>query len=74
MEKAAVTLTEIFNVCTYVFNLIMDQFATTVETITNNPLLFASVIIALAGGLIMAGVTVMKKLGVRGLRGRRRRR
>lgn len=68
------TLSDIFNACTTVFELLMDQFTTTVTTITSNPILFVPVLCALGGGIMLAGVKLVRKLGVRGIGGRRRRR
>lgn len=65
---------EIFGGLTTVFQLLMEQFSTTVETITSNNLLFVPVLIGFGGGLILAGVKVVRKLGVRGIGGGRRRR
>lgn len=69
----AVTITDVFTSLGSVFELLMKQFSTTVTTITDNPLLFVPVLVGFGGGLIMAGVKVMRKFGVRGLSGRRRR-
>ena len=52
----------------------MDQFTTTVSTITGNPILYVPVLVGLGGGLILAGVKLVRKLGVRGVGGRRKRR
>ena len=64
---AAITTSDIFSSMTTVFELLMDQFTTTVSTITSNPLLFVPVLCGFGGGLIMAGVKVVRKLGVRGM-------
>lgn len=68
------SLTGVFSALTEVFNLLLDQFPTTVTTITTNPLLYVPVLVGLGGGLILAGVKLVRKLGVRGIGGRRRRR
>lgn len=65
---------EIFGGLTTVFSLLMDQFTNTISTITSNDLLFVPILISFAGGLILAGVRICRKLGVRGLGGGRRRR
>lgn len=70
----AVTVSDVFTSLTSVFNLLMEQFTTTVQTVTGNPLLFVPILVAFGGGLIMAGVKVMRKFGVRGLSSGRRRR
>lgn len=68
------TMSDVFTQASSVFNLLMDQFGTTVSTITENPLLFASIVLSFGGGLMLAGVKIVRRLGVRGLGGRRRRR
>lgn len=65
---------EIFGGLTTVFTLLMDQFTNTISTITSNNLLFVPVLISFAGGIILAGVKICRKLGVRGSGGGRRRR
>lgn len=70
---AAVTVDQVFTSLGSVFELLMDQFTTTVTTITSNPLLFVPVLLGFGGGLILAGVKVVRKFGVRGMSGRRRR-
>ena len=65
------SLTGVFGALTEVFNLLLDQFPTTVTTITTNPLLYVPVLVGLGGGLILAGVKLVRKLGVRGIGGRR---
>lgn len=71
---AAVTVGNVFTSLGTVFELLMDQFSTTVTTITSNPLLFVPVLCGFGGGLILAGVKVVRKFGVRGMSGGRRRR
>lgn len=69
------TIADVFSSLTTVFDLLMDQFSTTVSTITGNPLLYVSVLAGLGGGLILAGIKFVRRLGVRGFgSGRRRRR
>lgn len=70
----AVTTADVFESMSSVFDLLMKQFSTTVTTITSNPLLFVPVILGFAGGLMLAGVKIMRKFGVRGMSGGRRRR
>lgn len=65
---------EIFGGLSTVFSLLMDQFTATITTITTNNLLFVPILISFAGGLILAGVRICRKLGVRGLGGGKRRR
>lgn len=70
----AITTENVFTALTSVFDLLIEQFTTTVTTITSNPLLFVPVLCGFGGGLILAGVKVVRKLGVKGMGGRRRRR
>lgn len=70
----AITVSDVFSSLTSVFELIMEQFATTVSTITSNPLMFVPVLCGFGGGLIFAGVKVVRKFGVKGMSGGRRRR
>lgn len=65
---------EIFGGLTSVFSLLMDQFGTTITTITSNDLLYIPILIGFGGGLILAGVKVCRRFGVRGIGGGRRRR
>lgn len=65
---------EIFGGLSSVFNLLMQQFSSTIRTITSNDLLYIPVLIGFAGGLILAGVKVCRRFGVRGIGGGRRRR
>ncbi len=61
---------------TTVYNLIIGMFANVITTITNNPLIFVPVLIALLGGIVMFAIGVIRRLGVRGISssGKRRRR
>ena len=68
------SVSDIFTALTTVFTLLMDQFTTVVSTITKNPLLYVPVLCALGGGIILAGVKLVRKLGVKGVGSRRRRR
>ena len=65
---------KVFTGLTTVFNLLMDQFGNTITTITSNNLLFVPILIGFAGGIILAGVKICRRLGVRGIGGGRRRR
>lgn len=65
---------EVFTALTEVYVNLMAQFGTTITTITDNDLLFLPIILAFSGGLIFAGVKIVKRFGVRGLGGGRRRR
>lgn len=61
---------------TTVYDLIISMFANVITTITNNPLIFVPVLIALLGGIVMFAIGVIRRLGVRGISssGKRRRR
>jgi len=61
---------------TTVYDLIIGMFANVISTITNNPLIFVPVLIALLGGIVMFAIGVIRRLGVRGISssGKRRRR
>lgn len=61
---------------TTVYNLIIGMFGNVITTITNNPLIFVPVLIALLGGIVMFAIGVIRRLGVRGISssGKRRRR
>lgn len=65
---------KIFGGLSSVFSLLMEQFGTTITTITSNDLLYVPILIGFAGGLILAGVKVCRRFGVRGIGGGRRRR
>lgn len=65
---------EIFGGLSTVFSLLMQQFSTTIRMITSNDLLYIPILIGFAGGLILAGVKVCRRFGVRGIGGGRRRR
>lgn len=71
---AAISVSDVFTSLGSVFELLMEQFSTTVTTITSNALFFVPVLCGFGGGLIIAGVKIMRKFGVRGISGRRRRR
>lgn len=71
----AITVENVFSSLKTVFELVMEQFSTTVTTITSNPLLFVPVLCGFGGGLILIGVKVMRRFGVKGMSsGKRRRR
>lgn len=70
----AITISDVFSALTSIFELLMDQFSTVVSTISGNPLLFVTILLGFGGGLIMAAVKVMRKFGVRGMSGGKRRR
>lgn len=67
-------MSAVLNVMSEVFGMLMNQLSMTITTITSNNLLFIPIIISFGGGLILAGVKIARKLGVRSGGGRRRRR
>lgn len=66
----------VLSAMTTVYDLIIGMFANVITTITNNPLIFVPVLIALLGGIVMFAIGVIRRLGVRGISssGKRRRR
>lgn len=57
-----------------IYKYIMGLFGTAFSTITGNPILYLPILLAIAGGLIMFVIGLIRRFGVRGLGGRRRRR
>lgn len=70
------TIAGVLGAMTTVYDLIIGMFANVITTITNNPLIFVPVLIALLGGIVMFAIGVIRRLGVRGISssGKRRRR
>lgn len=70
------TIANVFDAMTTVYNTVLTMFGSMVTTITSNPLLYVPVLIGLLGGLVMFAIGVVRRLGVRGISstGRRRRR
>lgn len=73
------SISGVLGAMTTVYDLIIGMFTNVITTITNNPLIFVPVLIALLGGIVMFAIGVIRRLGVRGIsssgkrRGRRRR-
>lgn len=73
------SISGVLGAMTTVYDLIIGMFSNVITTITNNPLIFVPVLIALLGGIVMFAIGVIRRLGVRGIsssgkrRGRRRR-
>lgn len=69
------TISDVFEAMTTVYEAILSMFGSMVTTITGNPLLYVPVIFALLGGLVLFAIRVIRKLGIRGISsgGRRRR-
>lgn len=56
------------------FPFITGTFSQVITTITGNPILFLPVLAALCGSVIFFVIKLVRKLGVRGMGGGRRRR
>lgn len=57
-----------------IFDYIIDLFATVFSTITGNPILYLPILLALVGSAIFYVISLVRKFGVRGAGGGRRRR
>lgn len=57
-----------------IFDYIISLFATVFSTITGNPILYLPVLLALVGSAIFYVISLVRKFGVRGAGGGRRRR
>lgn len=70
------TIQNVLESMTSVYEVILTMFSSIVTTITGNPLLYVPVLFALFGGVAMFALGITKKFGVRGISsaGRRRRR
>lgn len=70
------SISGVLGAMTTVYDLIIGMFANVITTITNNPLIFVPVLIALLGGIVMFAIGVIRRLGVRGISssGKRRKR
>lgn len=70
------TISNVFEAMTTVYEAVLSMFGDMVTTITGNPLLYVPVIFGLLGGLVLFAIKVVRKLGIRGISstGRRRRR
>lgn len=70
------TTTGVFGLLSQVFQLVLTVFLDCANTIMENPLLLVPIIISIGGMIILFGVGVFKRLGVKGVSssGRRRRR
>lgn len=70
------TTTKLFELLNQVFQLVLTVFGDCATTIMSNPLLYVPVGLSIAGILILFGVALFRKFGVKGLSssgGRRRR-
>lgn len=70
----AVTFSNVLDVIATALGAIWQTFTDCVTMLTSNMLIFVPVILAFTVSLIMLAISVMKKLGLRGLGGGRRRR
>ena len=70
------TISDVFEQMSVVYEAVLSMFANMVTTITGNPLLYVPVLIALLGGLVMFAIAIVRKFGIRGISsaGRKRRR
>lgn len=60
-------IADVFSQMSVVYEAVLSMFANMVTTITGNPLLYVPVLIALLGGLVMFAMSVVRKLGIRGV-------
>ncbi len=60
-------ISDVFSQMLVVYEAVLSMFANMVTTITGNPLLYVPVLIALLGGLVMFAISVVRKLGIRGV-------
>lgn len=71
---SAITISDVFESITSVLGMIWSIFGNCVSTITGNPLLYVPVILGLATSAILGVVGLIRKMGVKGIGGGRRRR
>lgn len=64
---------DIYTSLSSIFTFIVGLLGDFVEVITGTPLMFVPVLIAFGGGAVIFAVSLIKRLGVRGGGGRRRR-
>lgn len=67
-------MAEVFTGISTIFGGIISQITQVVQTIIGTPLFLAPVILAMSSGVAAVAIRVVKKLGLRGVGGRRRRR
>lgn len=71
------TIANVFTALTTVLGTIWDVFTEAISMVTSNPLVFVPVLLALSVSIVMFVLTIIRKLGVKGIAtsgGRRRRR
>lgn len=61
------SISDVFTQMTAVYQAVLSMFGDMVTTITGNPLLYVPVLIALLGGLVMFAMSIVRKLGIRGV-------
>ena len=72
---SAITITDVFDSITSILAIIWTTFNNCVSTITGNPLLYVPVILGLGTSIILGVVSLIRRMGVKGIgAGRRRRR
>lgn len=77
MEPATVTIANVLTAMTTVLQSFYSMFSNVITTITGNALLYVPVLFGLLFALITVAISVVRKLGVRGVSaagGRRKRR
>lgn len=68
------TVANVLSNMTTVLTTIWGLFSSVLGVVTGNPLIYASVLFALLGGLVMFTIGFVKRLGVRGISSAGRRR
>lgn len=70
------TVANVFEAMTTVYDVVIGMFTNVITTITGNPLLYVPVLIAMLGTIVLFAIGVIRRLGVKGVSssGRRRRR
>ncbi len=66
-------MADLISVMTAIFTFLMEQFAQVFSTITSNPVLYLPVLVALFSSIVFFCVRLVRKFGVRGVSGGRRR-
>lgn len=64
----------LFSVMNAIFDYIIGLFGTVFTTIIGNPVLYLPILLAMVGAAIFYVISLVRKFGVRGVGGRRRRR
>lgn len=67
-------MANLISVMEAIFDYLIDLFATVFTTITGNPILYLPVLLALVGSAIFYVISLVRRFGVRGAGGGRRKR